>query len=121
MEDYYYAGGLPAVIRALDSHNLLHADALTVTGKSIGENCKDAPNWNREVIRPFDRPLVEHGGIAVLRGSLAPDGAVLKPSAASPHLMRRHGRAVAFRTMEHYKQRIMDPNLDVDETSILVL
>jgi dihydroxy-acid dehydratase len=121
MEDYYYAGGLPAVIRALDSRKLLHSNALTVTGKSIGENCKDAPNWNEEVIRPFDNPLVEHGGVAVLRGNLAPDGAVLKPSAASPHLMRHRGRAVVFHTIEDYKQRILDPNLDVDEGSVLVL
>lgn len=121
MEDYYYAGGLPAVIRELVSHKLIHADALTVTGTSIGNNCNDAPNWNEEVIRPFDKPLVEHGGVAVLRGNLAPDGAVLKPSAASPHLMRHRGPAVVFSTIEHYKQRIMDPDLDVDENSILVL
>ena len=121
MEDYYYAGGQPAVARALESHKLLHADALTVTGKSIGENCKEAPNWNEEVIRPFTRPLVEQGGVAILRGNLAPDGAVLKPSAASPHLMRHRGRAVVFNSIEHYKQRIMDPDLDVDENSILVL
>jgi len=121
MEDYYYAGGLPAVIRALDSHGLLHANALTVTGESIGENCKDASNWNEEVIRPFDRPLVAHGGMAVLRGNLAPDGAVLKPSAASAHLMRHRGRAVVFHTIEHYKERILNPDLDVDENSVLVL
>jgi dihydroxy-acid dehydratase len=121
MEDFYYAGGLPAVVRALDSHGLLHSNALTVTGLSLGENCKDAPNWNEEVIRPFDRPLVEHGGVAVLRGNLAPDGAVLKPSAASPHLMRHRGRAVVFNSIEQYKQRISDPDLDVDENSILVL
>ena len=121
MEDYYYAGGQPAVIRALDAHELLHSDALTVTGKSIVENCKDAPNWNAEVIRPFEKPLVEHGGVAVLRGNLAPDGAVLKPSAASPHLMRHRGPAVVFRTIEHYKQRILDPELEVDENSVMVL
>jgi dihydroxy-acid dehydratase len=121
MEDYYYAGGLPAVIQSLDSHKLIHPDALTVTGTSIGDNCMGAPNWNEEVIRPFDKPLVEHGGVAVLRGNLAPDGAVLKPSAASPHLMRHRGPAVVFKTIEHYKQRIMDPDLDVDENSILVL
>src|SRR5271169_5623397 len=121
MEDFYYSGGLPAVIKALDDHNLLHSNALTVTGKSIGENCKDAPNWNEEVIRPLHNPLMEHGGIAVLRGNLAPDGAVLKPSAASPHLMRHRGRAVVFRTIEHYKERIIDPDLDVDENSVLVL
>ena len=121
MEDYYYAGGQPAVIKALDHHNLLHSDALTVTGKSIGENCVEAPNWNQEVIRSFDRPLVEHGGVAVLRGNLAPDGAVLKPSAASPHLMRHRGPAVVFHSIEDYKLRILDPNLDVDENSVLVL
>ena len=121
MEDYYYAGGQPAVIKALDHQNLLHSDALTVTGKSIGENCGEAPNWNQEVIRSFDRPLVEHGGVAVLRGNLAPDGAVLKPSAASPHLMRHRGPAVVFHSIEDYKLRILDPNLDVDENSVLVL
>jgi dihydroxyacid dehydratase/phosphogluconate dehydratase len=121
MEDFYYAGGLPAVIRALEEHDLVHANALTVTGRSIGENCKDAPNWNEEVIRPWNNPLVAHGGVAVLRGNLAPHGAVLKPSAASPHLLRHRGRAVVFRTIEHYKERIVDPELDVDENSVLVL
>jgi dihydroxy-acid dehydratase len=121
MEDFYYAGGLPAVIRALDSKGLLHSGAMTVSGISIGENSKNAPTWNSEVIRPFDKPLVEHGGIVVLRGNLAPDGAVLKPSAASKHLMSHRGRAVVFRDIEDYKRRIGDPNLDADETSILVL
>jgi L-arabonate dehydrase len=121
MEDFYYAGGLPAVIKALTGTKLLHSEALTVTGKSIGENCEDATNWNEEVIRPLSRPLTEHGGIAVLRGNLAPEGAVLKPSAASPHLMRHRGPAVVFRTIEHYKERIVEPDLDVDENSVLVL
>jgi L-arabonate dehydrase len=121
MEDFYYAGGLPAVIRALVEHGLLHPNALTVTGKSIADNCKDAANWNSEVIRSLDNPLVKHGGVAVLRGNLAPDGAVLKPSAASPHLLRHRGPAVVFQTIEQYHQRIMDPELDVDENSILVL
>jgi len=121
MEDFYYAGGLPAVIRSLAEHGLLHPDALTVTGKSIFENCQDAPNWNNEVIRSFDHPLIEQGGIAVLRGNLAPDGAVLKPSAASPDLMRHRGPAVVFPTIEDYHRRILDPDLDVDEHSILVL
>jgi L-arabonate dehydrase len=120
MEDFYYAGGLPAVIRALGERNLIHRDALTVNGKTIWENCQAAPNWNPEVIRPLEKPLVEHGGIAVLRGNLAPDGAVLKPSAASPHLMRHRGRAVVFENIEHYKQRIDNPDLEVDETCILV-
>jgi L-arabonate dehydrase len=121
MEDFYYAGGLPAVIRALDQRNLIHRDALTVNGKTIWQNCQTAPNWNPEVIRPLENPLVEHGGIAVLRGNLAPDGAVLKPSAASPHLMQHRGRAVVFENIEHYKERIDHPDLEVDETCILVL
>jgi len=121
MEDFYYAGGLPAVIRTLGEHGLLHRDALTVNGRTIWENCCEAPNWNPEVIRPYNQPLVESGGIAVLRGNLAPDGAVLKPSAASPRLMRHQGRAVVFENVEHYKARIADPDLDVDENSVLVL
>jgi dihydroxyacid dehydratase/phosphogluconate dehydratase len=121
MEDFYYAGGLPAVIRALVERNLIHRDAMTVNGKTIWENCQTAPNWNAEVIRPLQNPLVEHGGIAVLRGNLAPDGAVLKPSAASPHLMRHRGRAVVFENIEHYKERIDHPDLEVDEDCVLVL
>jgi dihydroxy-acid dehydratase len=121
MEDFYYAGGLPAVIRSLVERDLIHRDALTVNGKTIWENCQAAPNWNPEVIRPLEKPLVEHGGIAVLRGNLAPDGAVLKPSAASPHLMRHRGRAVVFENIEHYKERIDDPGMEVDENCILVL
>jgi dihydroxy-acid dehydratase len=121
MEDFYYAGGLPAIIRALGDKELLHKDALTVNGKTIWENCKDAQTWNAEVIRPFAQPLVESGGIAVLTGNLAPDGAVLKPSAASPHLLKHRGRAVVFESIEDYKTRIADPNLEVDETCVLVL
>ena len=75
MEDFYYAGGLPAVIRLLGENNLIHRDAPTVNGKTIWENCHDALNWNDEVIRPFANPLAESGGIAILRGNLAPDGA----------------------------------------------
>jgi dihydroxy-acid dehydratase len=121
MEDFYYAGGLPALIRTLGENGLLNKDALTVNGKTMWENVKDAPNWNAEVIRPIDKPLVEHGGIAVLQGNLAPTGAVLKPSAASPHLMKHRGPAVVFETIEHYKERIVDPNLQVDANSVLVL
>ncbi|HYG90963.1 MAG TPA: L-arabinonate dehydratase [Azospirillum sp.] len=121
MEDFYYAGGVPAVVRALGERELLHKDALTVNGKTIWENCAAAPNWNEEVIRPFDRPLVEHGGVAVLRGNLAPDGAVLKPSAASAHLMKHRGRAVVFDSIEDYHARIEDPDLDIDETCVMVL
>ena len=121
MEDFYYAGGLPTIVRALGEQKLLNKDALTVNGKSIWDNCQNAPNYNAEVIRPFDKPLVESGGIAVLTGNLAPDGAVLKPSAASPHLLKHRGRAVVFETIEDYHARIADPNLDVDETCVLVL
>jgi dihydroxy-acid dehydratase len=121
MEEFYYAGGLPAVLWKLAQHNQLDGGALTVNGRTIGENVKDAPNWDSEVIRDYERPLVESGGIAVLRGNLCPDGAVLKPSAASPNLMRHRGRAVVFESIEHYKERIDDPALDVDESSILVL
>jgi dihydroxy-acid dehydratase len=121
MEDFYYAGGLPPVMRSLAEHGLLNKDAMTVNGHTVWENCRAAPTFNAEVIRPFDRPLVAHGGIAVLRGNLAPSGAVVKPSAASPHLLRHRGRAVVFETIEHYKERIMDPALDVDADSVLVL
>jgi dihydroxy-acid dehydratase len=121
MEEFYYAGGLPAVLGVLAQHGLLNADALTVNGKTIGENVKDAPNWDSEVIRDYENPLVESGGIAVLRGNLCPDGAVLKPSAASPRLMRHRGRAVVFENIEHYKARIEDPDLAVDENSVMVL
>ncbi len=121
MEDFFYAGGLPVVINTLEERGLLNGDALTVTGRSIKENCSGAVNYNSDVIRAFDKPLVEHGGIAVLRGNLAPDGAVLKPSAASPHLMKHRGRAVVFETIEHYRERIMDPKLDIDETCVMVL
>lgn len=120
-EDYYYAGGLPAVLRRLGEHGLLEKDALTINGKTIWENVKDAPCRNEEVIRPWDRPLVAEGGLVVLRGNLAPDGAVLKPSAASPHLLRHEGRAVVFEDIDHYHARIADPTLEVDENSVLVL
>jgi dihydroxy-acid dehydratase len=121
MEDFYYAGGLPAVIRLLGENGLLNRDVVTVNGQTMWENVREAPNWNQEVIRPFDRPVVAQGGIAVLRGNLAPDGAVLKPSAASPHLMRHRGRAVVFETIEHYKQRVADPDLDIDASCVMVL
>jgi L-arabonate dehydrase len=121
MEDFYYAGGLPTIVRALGEKGLVHKDALTVNGKSIWANCKEASNWNAEVIRPFDKPLVESGGIVVLTGNLAPDGAVLKPSAASRHLLTHRGRAVVFESIEDYHARIADPALDVDETCVLVL
>ncbi len=121
MEDYYYAGGLPAVMRALGENGLLDKDAITVTGESMWENVKDAENFNTEVIRPFDNPHTAQGGMVILRGNLVPEGAVLKPSAATPELMQHKGRAVVFETIEDYKARIDDPDLDVDETCVLVL
>lgn len=121
MEDFYYAGGLPAVMNILISNGLLHPDALTVTGESVAENVDAAPIWNHDVIRSFNNPLVKHGGIAVLRGNLAPDGAVIKPSAASASLMKHRGRAVVFKDIEDYRARIVDPELNVDEDSVLVL
>src|SRR6478752_2881998 len=117
MEDYYYAGGLPAVMREIK--HVLDGKALTVNGKSIGENFADAPCWNRDVIKPLDEPFKAHAGIAVLRGNLAPDGAVIKPSAASPHLLKHKGRAVVFESIEDLHARIDDENLDIDEHCIM--
>lgn len=122
MEEFYYAGGLPAVLRRLgEAGRLPHPDALTANGKSLWENVKDAPAFNDEVIRPWDKPLVADGSIRILRGNLAPRGAVLKPSAASAHLLRHRGRAVVFENLDNYKARIADPELDVTADSILVL
>ncbi len=122
MEDFSYAGGLPAVLRTLGDADLLpHKDALTANGKTLWENVSEAPNYNEEVVRSLDNPLVSDGGMCVLRGNLAPRGAVLKPSAASPHLMQHRGQAVVFEDYDDYKARIADPDLDVDENSILVL
>ncbi|NKQ11726.1 IlvD/Edd family dehydratase [Pseudomonas sp. SST3] len=123
MEEFYYAGGLPAVIRRLGENQLLpNPDALTVNGKSLWDNCAQAPIYGQdEVIRALDNPLREDGGICVLRGNLAPSGAVLKPSAATPELMKHRGRAVVFEDFDDYKARIADPELDVDETCVLVM
>jgi dihydroxy-acid dehydratase len=121
MEDFYYAGGLKAVMAELAEAGLLHLDAPTVSGETIGEICKGAANYNAEVIRPLDRPLTPEGGIAILRGNLAPSGAVIKPSAATPALMQHRGRAVVFEDIEHYHARIDQRDLDIDETSVMVL
>jgi len=122
MEDFYYAGGLPAVLRRMGEGGLLpHKDALTVNGKSIWDNVIDAPIHNAEVIRPLDKPLVADGSMCILRGNLSPRGAVLKPSAATPALMKHRGKAVVFEDFDHYKTRIGDPDLDVDANSVLVL
>jgi dihydroxy-acid dehydratase len=119
MEDFYYAGGLPAVIQELG--DLINRDALTVNGKTIGENVGEALCHNRDVIRTKKEPLVADGGIAVLRGNLCPNGAVIKPSAATPSLMKHRGRAVVFETIEDFHARIDDPDLDIDEDCVMVL
>ncbi|MDE1952395.1 MAG: dihydroxy-acid dehydratase [Betaproteobacteria bacterium] len=121
MEDFYYAGGLPAVMRRLLEAGLLHADAVSVNGLTLAQNVAQAECFDDEVIRPLDKPLVAQGGLAVLRGNLAPDGAVIKPSAATPALLRHTGRAVVFESIEDYKQRIDAPDLAVEPSSILVL
>jgi dihydroxy-acid dehydratase len=119
MEDFYYAGGVPAVVRELG--DLIHREALTVGGATIGDATAQAPCWNREVIRTFEAPVQSQAGIAILRGNLAPNGAVIKPSAATAALLTHRGRAVVFEDIEDYKARIDDRDLDVDETCVLVL
>ena len=121
MEEFYYAGGLPVVLRQLGEAELLHKDALTVSGGPIWDDVCSAQNWNADVIRSIGNPLTPQGGIAVLRGNLARNGAVLKPSAASPHLLQHRGRAVVFNDIDDYKAQINDDSLDIDETCIMVL
>jgi L-arabonate dehydrase len=122
MEEFHDAGALPAVLRRLGEAGLLpHPDALTANGRSLWDNVKDAPIYNDEVIRPLGQPLVKDGGIRILRGNLAPLGAVLKPSAATGSLLKHRGRAVVFENLDHYKARIVDPELDVNAESVLVL
>jgi dihydroxy-acid dehydratase len=119
MEDFCYAGGLPAVLREILP--LLHGDAMTANGRTMAENVADAPNWNTDVIRPLADPFKPKAGIAVLKGNLAPRGAVIKPSAATPALMQHTGRAVVFEDSDDFHARIDDESLDVDETCVLVL
>ncbi len=119
MEDFFYAGGLPAVLRELLP--LLHGDALTVTGAPLADTVRDARCWNEDVIRPLQIPLAPEGGTVILSGNLCPDGAVLKQSAASPHLLTHRGRAVVFRDHDDLHRRIDDPALPIDDTSVLVL
>ncbi|GAB3551170.1 IlvD/Edd family dehydratase [Noviherbaspirillum agri] len=119
MEDFYYSGGLPAVLREI--LHLLHGNALTVNGRTLAQNVENAPCYNRDVIKSIDEPFKEKAGIAILKGNLAPDGAVIKPSAASPHLLKHRGRAVVFESIEDFRERIDDPALDIDEHCIMVL
>src|SRR3989454_74027 len=116
MEDFFYAGGLPAVLKELLP--LLHGDAPTVNGKSMADNVRDARCWNADVIRPLGMPLSPEGGTVILSGNLCPDGAVLKQSAASPHLLTHRGRAVVFEDHDDLHRRIDDPGLPIDETSL---
>jgi dihydroxy-acid dehydratase len=121
MEDFYYAGGLPVVLRELAEAGVLHKDALTVNGRTQWENVKDAECWNRDVVFPYAKPFKPAAGIAVLKGNLAPDGAVIKPSAATSSLLKFRGRAVVFEDIEDFHGRIDDENLDIDETCVMVL
>ncbi len=119
MEEFYYAGGLPAVMQEMLP--VLHKDRPTVSGQTIAENVSGAPYLDRKVIAPMDEPFKPASGIAVVRGNLCEHGAIIKPSAATPALMQHTGKAVVFEHIEDYKARIDDPDLDVDENSILVL
>ncbi|GIJ44353.1 dihydroxy-acid dehydratase [Virgisporangium aliadipatigenens] len=119
MEDMYRAGGLHAVLREVE--DLLDKTAITVTGRPLVEHLGEARIWDREVIRTRAEPLLDDAGIAVLRGNLAPAGAIIKPAAASPHLLRHRGKAVVFDSVEDFHARIDDPELDVDADSVLVL
>ena len=119
MEDLYYSGGLPALIKEMKS--IIHNDALTVNGKTLGENCNTAEVCDRNVISTMQEPFKPESGIVVVKGNLAPNGAVIKPSAASSHLLKHSGRAVVFENIEDYHARIDDPALDIDPTCIMVL
>jgi len=119
MEDFYYAGGVPALLKELDS--FLHNDCITANGKTIQENYQNAKCYNREVIASRDKPFNNTTALAVLYGNICENGAVIKPTAASPHLLQHRGKAVVFENIEDYKLRIDDPDLPVDENSVLVL
>jgi len=119
MEDLYYAGGIPAVLKQLLP--LLHGDALTVTGKTLAANLESAAVANSDVIHSLDKPLQAEGGLSILRGNLAPDGAVIKHAAAAPELLRHRGPAIVFKGVDDVKARIHDPDLDVSKDHVLVL
>jgi dihydroxy-acid dehydratase len=119
MEDLYYSGGLPAVIKEMAS--IIHNDAITVNGKSMGDNCVAAEVYDRNIISTMKDPFKPESGIIVVKGNLAPNGAVIKPSAASPALLKHSGKAVVFENIEDYHDRIEDPQLEIDANSIMVL
>jgi L-arabonate dehydrase len=120
MEDFYYAGGLPVILDQIREH--LHMNTITVSGKSHEENIAGQIScYNEEVIASINKPLIDEAGIAVVKGNLAMNGAVIKPSAATPALMKHRGRAVVFESIEDYHARVDDPDLDIDETCVMVL
>lgn len=119
MEDFYYAGGLPVVLKELKKY--LHNDAITVSGKPIGDDTANSTCYNTDVIATIDQPFKKEAGIAVLKGNLCEDGAIIKPSAATQKLMKHRGKAVVFESMEDYHERIDKPDLDIDENSVIVL
>ncbi len=120
MEDFYYAGGLPVILNEL--RDLLHQNVVTVTGKNHHENIQGATeNYNTDVIASYRQPLIHEAGCVIVKGNLAAHGAVIKPSAATPALMQHTGRAVVFESIEDYHARIDDPDLDIDETCVMVL
>ncbi|HOX81949.1 MAG TPA: IlvD/Edd family dehydratase [Chryseolinea sp.] len=120
MEDFYYAGGLPVIINELKS--VMHMDTLTVSGKTHQENVEGFGTcYNKEVIAEYESPLIKEAGCVVVKGNLALNGAVVKPSAATPALMKHRGRAVVFENIEDYHARVDDPDLDIDETCVMVL
>ena len=119
MEDFFYAGGLPAMLKRIEGH--LHRDALTVNGRTLGENIASAEVFNDDVIRPLANPIYAEGALAVLRGNIAPDGVVIKPSACAPHLLQHRGPALVFDDYPALKAAIDDPDLDVTGDHILVL
>ena len=121
MEEFFYAGGLPVVIQRLGEAGLLHREALTVSGETMWDQVKEVQNHNPDVILPTEKALTQSGGVVVLKGNLAPNGAVLKPSAATPALMVHRGRAVVFEDIDDYKARINDEALEIDETCVMVL
>jgi L-arabonate dehydrase len=119
VEDLFYAGGLPAVMKEIEKQ--LNTDAITINGKTIGENISKAECYDRNLIGTFENPIKPESGIAVLKGNLCPNGAVIKPSAASPHLLTHTGRAVVFENIDEYKAIIDSPALDIDENCVMVM